>query len=162
MKRQMITERLGQLAIVIALSLTTAGTVNAAPLQEVTDLRQLAREMQQKKLPLLLAFEAEHCGYCQRLKAEHLQPMNNNDDYAERVIIRTVQIDSNQTITGYDGKTISGAQLSKDYQAYLTPTMLFLDENGEEVADRMLGYNTPDYFGYYLDQAIDSAKEKMQ
>lgn len=138
-----------------------SSSLHSAPLQEADNFEELAEIMREKKIPLLLAFEATHCNFCTRLKAEHLQPMNNNEGYTQRILIRTIQIDGKKKITGFNGKKISRSALSKKYKAFLTPTMLFLNDKGEEVAERMLGYNSPDYFGLYLDQAIDAAEKEV-
>lgn len=146
------------LALCVTCLITPA---QADPLQEAADLTQLAETIREKKVPLLLAFEADHCNYCTRLKAEQLQPMNNNDSYRERVVIRTIKIDSSDKIISFNGEKTTPAELSRQYKAFLTPTMLFLNDKGEEIAERMLGYNSPDYFGAYLDQAIDTAGRKI-
>lgn len=138
-----------------------SSALHSAPLQEADNFEELAEIMREKKIPLLLAFEATHCNFCTRLKAEHLQPMNNNEGYTRRLLIRTIQIDGVEKITGFNGEKISRSALSKKYKAFLTPTLLFLNHKGEEVAERMLGYNSPDYFGLYLDQAIDAAEKEV-
>ena len=33
--------------------------------------------------------------------------------------------------------------------------MIFVDEDGTEIAKRILGYNGPDFFWFYLDRSID-------
>ena len=40
-------------------------------------------------------------------------------------------------------------------------TLLFLNDKGEEVAERILGYNTPEFYGAYLDKAIDKAVDAV-
>lgn len=150
------------LCLLPCLTLLAANAVHSAPLQEADDFAQLGKTIQEKKIPLLLAFEAEHCNYCTRLKAEHLQPMNNNEGYQQRVLIRTIKLNSSDKIINFNGEETTPSQLSNKYKAFLTPTMLFLNDKGEEVAKRMLGYNSPDYFGLYLDQAIDAAGEKIK
>lgn len=146
--------------LVVLLTLSS-NPLHSAPLQEADNFEELAEIMREKKIPLLLAFEATHCNFCTRLKAEHLQPMSNNEGYTQRILIRTIQINGEKKITGFNGEKISKSELSKQYKAFLTPTMLFLNDKGEEVAERMPGYNSPDYFGLYLDQAIDAAEKAV-
>lgn len=145
----------------VLLTALSSSTLHSAPLQEADNFEELGEIMREKKIPLLLAFEATHCNYCTRLKAEHLQPMNNNEGYTRRILIRTIQINGKEKITGFNGEKLSRSALSNKYKAFLTPTMLFLNDKGEEVAERMLGYNSPDYFGLYLDQAIDAAEREV-
>lgn len=147
--------------LILLTGLLSSTASYSSPLQEADNFEELGQIMREKKIPLLLAFEASHCNYCARLKTEHLQPMNNNEGYTQRILIRTIQIDGKNEITGFNGEKISPSKLSKEYKAFLTPTMLFLNDKGDEVAKRMLGYNSPDYFGFYLDQAIEAAEKKV-
>ena len=41
--------------------------------------------------------------------------------------------------------------------AYVTPTILFVDHTGRQLAERMVGINTIEMYGGYLDQCIDTA-----
>lgn len=148
--------------LIALLTLSSSNALLSAPLQEVESFEALGQVMRDRRVPLLLVFEVEHCNFCLRLKAEQLQPINNNDDYQKRIIIRTIKMDSEAEISGFGGEKTSPANLSKHYNAYLTPTLLFLNDKGEEIAERMLGYNSPDYYGLYLDQAIATAEKALQ
>ena len=48
------------------------------------------------------------------------------------------------------------------YNATITPTLLFLDYQGNEIQERMTGVNTVEMYGYYLDESIDEALEKLK
>ncbi|MGB1011179.1 MAG: thioredoxin family protein [Thiolinea sp.] len=147
----------GSTACALALSTST----HAATLEETNDFSQLATTMQANGKPLVLALEADYCTYCARLKAEHLQPMVNSEDYSKRVVIRTLEFDGDHEVKDFDGQTISASAFSSRYKVRITPTLLFLNAKGEEIAERMLGYNTPELYGAYLDRAIDTAVEEM-
>ena len=122
---------------------------------EETDLQTLSVEMKEKKLGLVVMFHAEDCEYCARLEAEQLQPMLRSGNYDDKVLIRKVLIDGADDIVNFNGQTVSAEQLATLYEASLTPTLVFLNAKGEEMVERILGYNTPDFFGFYLDKAID-------
>ncbi len=141
---------------------TASLAAETAPLlQEVVDFQALRALMQEKKLPLLLAIKAEHCNYCQRLEAEQLEPMERNAGYRAQILIRTFELGGTREITGFDGDKLTAAAFSQAYKAKLTPTILFLDANGKEIAQRMTGYNSP-YYGAYLDDAITTAFQAVQ
>lgn len=40
--------------------------------------------------------------------------------------------------------------------------MLFLDPQGRELTDRMVGINTLEFYGGYLDQNIDTALSRVR
>lgn len=139
-----------------------SANAEASTLEEATNFQQLSENMQAKRLPLLLAFHAEHCHYCQRLFEEQLIPIIKNGAYAERIVIRTFDIDNLGSIQDFNGEQISAEQFTKRYEAFLTPTLVFLDANGQEVVKRIRGYNSPDYYGAYLEQAINAAQTAVQ
>lgn len=115
--------------------------------------------MTEQKAPLLLAVTADYCHFCEQLKDQYLRPMLKNKKDRERIVIRTFDLDSGLDIVDFDGKRISAEAFSKRYNASLTPTVLFLNSRGEEVAEKMLGFNTPELYGAYLDKSIDTARQ---
>jgi hypothetical protein len=76
---------------------------------------------------------------------------------AGRVLIRRLLLDNGSRVTDFSGERIATTQLSDRYKVFVTPTILFLDGNGNELARRMVGINTPEMYGGYLDNCIDTA-----
>jgi len=113
-------------------------------------------------LPILLAVTRELCSYCEQLKARILLPMLRSGEYEQRVIIRELRLDSDQTIRGFDGKATTPGRLAEAYDASFAPTVLLVDASGRELVPRMVGVNTLDMYGYYLDQAIDQAHAALR
>lgn len=132
-------------------------------LAELTNLQALQEELDSQKKVLLLEFSASYCGYCKVLERSYLKPMLTDPLYTGKVLIRKIDIDSAKPLIDFDGKEISVSDFMLRYKAgRLTPTMIFLDQTGNEVAERMIGFNTPDFFGAYLDQAIDKGVETIR
>lgn len=143
----------------LVLNACLSGTSNADDVPAARDFQALKNLMNTQKAPLLLAVTADYCHFCEQLKEEYLRPMMKNTEERERVVIRTFDLDGGLDITDFDGKTISVEDFSGRYNASLTPTVLFLNSNGEEVAEKMLGFNTPELYGAYLEKAIDTARQ---
>lgn len=112
--------------------------------------------------PLLLEFSAVACDYCRLLEVEILNPTLLNSDYDHRVLMRKLLIDQSDRLTGFDGETVSAEELAAKYRVYVTPTLLFVDAEGRELADRMVGVTTLDFYGGYLDIALDNAQRKLR
>ncbi len=129
-----------------------AADVSIVPLSDLS--ADLARVAATGK-PLMLIFSAEHCFYCERLKENIVKPMLRSGDYEDRVIIRVTEIDDYGTIKGKKGEPIDPPDLARTYDVRVTPTVLILGPDGTEVAPRQLGINNEDYYGAYLDEAID-------
>ncbi len=144
-----------------------SGTISAdngkdVTVEETDDFFSLARHSEQKNLPILLMFSAEHCGYCIRLEEDFLKPMLRSGDYEDKVLIRKIKIDGFDDIRYFDGKPISIDAFSARYNVVVTPTVAFLDSHGAQLAPKRVGLTTPDFYGGYLDQSIDAALDLLR
>ncbi len=122
-----------------------------------TDLQADGRQAREAQLPVLLTFSAIACEYCRQLEDEFLRPMLISGEYTDRILIRRLLLDNGSRVIDFAGERIATTQLSDRYKVYVTPTILFLDGNGNELAERMVGINTPEMYGGYLDNCIDTA-----
>ena len=148
------------LGLLLLSTLTHTGFA-AESLQDAHDFRALQQEMQNKKLPLLLAFRADYCGFCKRLEAEYLQPMITSGKYDSRILIRSFNMGDEASVIDFNGDKIDVDEFAARHKVSLTPTLVFLNAQGEEIAERLLGYNSPDFYGAYLENAIDAAQQAV-
>jgi thioredoxin-related protein len=130
---------------------------DAHTLPQAVDLKRLGDRAEQRRIPILLMVSQYHCGFCELIKLEVLNPMRVSGDYTDRVLMRELLIDTGQTVTNFEGHRESAESFSGRYQVQVTPTLLFLDSNGNEVAERILGINTIDYLLFYIEEAIETA-----
>lgn len=112
--------------------------------------------------PLLLEFSALACDYCRLLETEILNPTLLNRDYDDRVLMQKLLVDHPEKIRGFNGKPVTPEQLAGRYRVFVTPTLLFVDDRGRELAERMVGVTTLDFYGGYLDNALETAQEKLR
>jgi thioredoxin-related protein len=145
------------LTLLLATQLATAGN----KLEAVTDFQALAKEMKEKNIGLLLEFNAAYCHFCLQLEEDILNPMLISGDYDDRILIKKLALDSNAPIIGFDGNTTSGAEFARQLKVELTPTLVFLDHQGNEIAERMLGINTPEMYGAYVDASIEDMEKLL-
>jgi len=117
--------------------------------------------MKKNSLGLVLMLHAEHCPYCKLMEEEILSPMVKSGEYDKKVIIRKLQIDESRDIIDFSGKTVQPSDISARYKSVLTPTLVFLDHQGNEVIDKMVGINTVEMFGAYLDIEIDKLTKTL-
>ena len=142
--------------IVLMLCLS-AGTTASVEVPEARNLAELGERAKQDKLPILLMVSQDGCSFCEKLKEEILEPMLISGDYTDRVIISELMMDSYGNITGFEGESVHPSDVATQYRVWVTPTILFLDAKGREVQARMLGVNTIEMYGYYLDESIAGA-----
>ena len=129
---------------------------------EENNFQQLAQKMKQENRGLVLMLHAEHCTYCQQMDEEILSPMVLSGEYDKRVFIRKLQIDEARDVIDFSGKTVEPSDISLQYNAMLTPTLVFLNYQGKEVVKQMVGINTIELFGAYLDKEIDDMMKLIQ
>lgn len=131
-------------------------------LHEARNLLAEARDAESRCAPLLLEFSAIGCEYCTLLEEEVLKPMLRNRDYDELVVMRKVMVDSATPVTGFNGEQLNISALTYRYRIFVTPTLIFLDSRGEELAERMVGVNTLEMYGGYLDRALEHASAELR
>lgn len=130
--------------------------------EEVKDFSQLGKLSQEKRLPILLVFAGEHCTYCEKLEEDFLKPMLRSGEYEDKVLIRKVYIDGFETIRNFEGNKVDAQAFADRYQVFVTPTVVFIDGDGSQLAKKRVGLTTPDFYGSYLDQSINTALDTLR
>ncbi len=129
---------------------------------ESHDLKADARAAEARSLPILLSFTSSTCGYCEQLEEWFLKPMLISGDYDDKILIRKVMIDNHDTLVDFDGNRVDADLLASRYRVTVVPTVLFLDARGRELTDRMVGINTLEFYGGYLDNNIHAALNQVR
>ena len=125
-----------------------------AEIIEITDFSQLTKQASEDQKLILLEFSASYCSDCIKLEEAILKPMLRSGDYDADVLIRKLQIDSYSQVRDIDGNLVSAAHIARRWQVKVTPTIIFLNGHNQEVSERIVGVNSLDYFGGYVDDAI--------
>jgi len=149
-------------AILACLAITAAHAVERGKLPFATDLSREAKLAREKQIPILILFSMQGCGYCKRVREEVLIPTTLNADYDNKVILLEVDSSNYAKLIDFEGKTTTQAEFVAKNKVGLTPTVKFFDANGKEVATPIIGLVTVDYYGGYLDQAIDTSIAKIR
>lgn len=128
----------------------------------VSDLQKDAAAARAINGVILVAVVAENCVYCEHVLNDFLIPMSHNPSYQQRVIMRQALISSLADVRNFDGSNTSPSELADKYGVHFTPTVIILDADGNRLVKPLIGFNTPDFYGAYLDQAIDDAVAKVR
>jgi thioredoxin-related protein len=97
---------------------------------------------------LLVLFSEEGCPYCARLRRDFLLPMQRNEGYRRKLTFAEIDVHEHPA-------------LARRYGVKLLPTVLLLGPAGEPLAEPLVGYNGPDFYGAYLDERIDAAMRRL-
>ena len=141
---------------ILGASVTSAS--NAGGMIYASNLIQDGKLAGEGNRVLMIEFSSEFCGYCRLLENEFLKPMMRNSEYGEKVVIRSISLSDNDTLIDFDGSRVSASEFAAKYGVIVTPTLIFLDEHGQEVSDKLIGIWSVDYYGVYIDQRIDSGR----
>ena len=151
------------LGLAILAWIATAGAaVRSDELSFATDLTRDAEVAREKRIPILILFVAPNCPYCERVRQEFLLPMQRNPEYANKVIFRQLYLKSGKALLDFDGKKTSHSQFGSRHKIKFTPTVKLFDADGNSLGEPLVGLSTPDFYGAYLDGAIDAALVKTR
>ena len=87
-------------------------------------------------------------------------PMSRNRDYREKGEMRRLVV-SDDSIRDFDGRPATTSRVAMRHGDHPAPTVL-LDGKGRMLAKPVVGLITVDYYGMYLDEAIDTAVAKVR
>ena len=127
----------------------------------VDDLAALGRMARERRLPIVLLVSRSDCSYCAVIKDEVLNPMMKSREYDDQALLGELMLDAAEPLRGFDGEYEPRDGLASRLETDLTPTLLFLAPDGTELARRILGINTPELFGFYVDRAIGAARTRL-
>jgi thioredoxin-related protein len=154
-------------AMILVAAMLTWGVAGSAEnpdivnMQQTSDLRQEAEITRARNLVLVLEFSREDCSYCRKLEELFLLPMQRNAHYDDKILIRSISLDVGETVIDFAGRLLATDQLATRYGVSMTPTLLFLNADGVEIGERLVGIWSEDFYGYFIDSRIDAARESL-
>jgi len=138
-------------------------TVSAgSKVETVNDLRVLEEQASSFNLPVLLLFSAEECDYCEAIRSNYLEPMIRSGKYASSILFRQLYIEEFYYLRDRNGELVGGDQIALKYDVEVTPTILFIDADGNELAERIVGVSGADFFDKTLSTHISLAQSNFQ
>ncbi len=149
-------------ALLLCVSILPVTGASAVEMQVARDFADLARIARDQNRVILVSVTQEFCPYCHKIKEEILKPMLLSGEYEDKVLIRELSIDPGETVIDFDGRPAMAEHFADGYKVWVTPTLLFLGPDGAELSPRMLGVQTVEMYGYYVDESIDRALQRLR
>jgi thioredoxin-related protein len=128
------------------------------PLPWPDSLQTVAKEAAARGEPLVLLVSTPGCPYCEFVRRHYLAPMRKQGLAAFQISI----YDRKAPLRDFAGKVSTAADVSEGYNAKLWPTLLFLNAQGQEVAERLVGVSSADFYGAYLEERLSTARAKIK
>jgi len=147
--------------VVAAPSLAPAAAY-AAGVTYASDLREDAEAARQRAVPILVMFSARGCPYCELVMADYIEPMSRGSSYADKVIIRVVDVDGYRKLVDFSGSKGTHSEFAARHGATLTPVIKFFGPDGRELAEQIVGFTNEHFYGYYLEARIDESLAKLR
>jgi thioredoxin-related protein len=116
-----------------------------------------ARLAEQRGVPIVVFVSQHGCQYCKALREEILYPMIRAGQADQQMILREVSLDAGFELLDFAGLAVAGREFSGRYGATTTPTLLFLDADGSEVAERRIGIGNIEFYAHYFEQSLAAA-----
>jgi thioredoxin-related protein len=141
-----------------SLTATAQKPSKTALLLAPTDLRQAAAQASARGEPLLLMVSLPGCPWCELLRRNYLTPMRAEGVAAFEFMIN----ERSQRIADFKGQQITPAAWSETMKVRITPTLLFFNAQGSEIAPRIEGVASADFIGAILDERLATARERIK
>jgi thioredoxin-related protein len=151
---------LGRLFTAWILAWLVMGAAQAAPVPEAGDLAADARILREKQVPMMVLFSRANCGWCDMVRRLYLEPMGDNP--AAAVVLRQVNIDQDTPLTDFAGRRTSHRAFAEMHKAKLAPTLMFFGPDGQPLAEAIVGYRLPDFYGAHIDDAIEDSRQRLR
>jgi thioredoxin-related protein len=129
----------------------------SAPLREIPAAKSLQSEISialKMASPLLVFVSLDNCPFCKIARENYLLPLMNE----QSIPVVQVNFRNMASVTDARGNVMTQDQLVRAWGVKVAPTVLFLGKDGREIAPRLTGGSTSDFYGAYLDERIRIAQ----
>jgi len=155
------TPGLGRRAVLGALALMgLPGLIHAAPprLPSAKLLRNELALALKSGNPLVVMVSLDGCPFCKAVREQYLAPMREQEG------LPVVQVDMHSTaaLQDFNGLALTHDHMVRAWGIKIAPSLLFFGADGVEVAPRLVGVGSMDYYGSHLDQRLSQARAAIK
>jgi thioredoxin-related protein len=122
------------------------------------DLQQVAKQANARTEPLVIMVSLPGCPWCELLRRNYLGPMQSEGVAAYEFMIN----EQKRILLDFSAQRITPAALSAALKITITPTLLFFNAQGQEIAPRIEGVASADFIGAILDERLTIARERLK
>lgn len=141
----------------------TAPNTNPDGLPEILpvpgSLRAAAQAARARREPVVVMVTLKGCAFCDVVRNNYLGPMHQR---GEVYAIQVNMLDRRTVLQGFAGNTTTPHAQAREWRARIAPTILFMDYDGREIAERLEGMTVADFYGQYLVQRIEDARRVVR
>ena len=82
--------------------------------------------------------------------------MNGSEKWRGKVVMVELELDGAPALRDFSGNATTMRDFAKRYGVRSVPTVIVFDTNGEPATTPLVGLASPDFYGLYLEQAIEA------
>lgn len=105
---------------------------------------------------LVVMVSLDGCPYCKLVRESYLMPLR-----ASGQPVVQVELVGSLPLVDLRGRASTHAQIVRELDVRLAPTVLFLGRRGAEAAPRLSGVASPDFYGAYLHERVVAANRAV-
>lgn len=113
-------------------------------------------------IPLVMVITGNGCGHCERMKNEFLYDPTVKSFLGGRALVRMYPESTGGKLTDFDGERTRARMFIDRYEIFATPTLLFLDPDGNPIADPVVGYNDAVNYRDLVTGRLDEAQLALE
>jgi thioredoxin-related protein len=132
----------------------------SAELPRADNLQTDAQQAITDKKPIVLFFTLPNCSYCRIVRYDYFLPLLKQRTGNDQPIIREISVTGKNSVTLFDGQRVSEAELAERYKVTMTPTVLFVNHEGDVVGNSILGGDHTNYIALF-DKSLAEASTKI-
>lgn len=116
----------------------------------------------ENKKSVLIFFEKQMCPFCARMKRTVLNKPHIQNYFRKHFMIYPIDIEGDVEITAFNGKQMKLSDFSyKNYNVYASPTFIFFDLDGKEIARYTGVTRNADEFMWLGEYVVEGAYKTM-
>ncbi len=108
--------------------------------------------------PLVVMVSLDGCPYCKLVRESYLSPLLREQGFP----VVQVDLQSSVALQNFKGETQTHDALIHSWNIRSAPVVLFFGRDAAEVAPRLEGVSSPDYYGAFLDQRLEQAQAALK
>jgi thioredoxin-related protein len=140
--------------------LSSLAIAASAELPRAENLQTDAQQAVIDKKPIVLFFTLPNCSYCRIVRYDYFLPLLKQRTGNDQPIIREISVTGQNRVTLFDGQRLTETELAERYKVQMTPTVLFVNYEGDVVGKSILGGDHPNYITLF-DKSLAEASTKM-
>lgn len=121
-------------------------------------LRAAAQAAAARGQPLVVMTTLAGCPQCDLVRNHYLLPLQRQGQ------LHAIQLDITDRLShlqGFSGANTTPAAQAQAWGARFAPVVLFFDQDGQELAERIVGVAVPDLYGDYFDTRLSQARAAL-